>query len=84
MGWKLTVDSYDPGTGRYRATGVVTDETGEHAYSVEGTWHDEDADMVAGAMVDQHAAALAAKSAGELVKARIVSLVEAAISKREA
>jgi len=83
MAWKVTVDSYDPVSGRYHATGVVTDESGERSYWLEGLWpSDGTADAIARQFREQDRKAVEKSAISD--KTRIAGLIEAAIAKLEA
>lgn len=64
MATTVTITQFDTTTNRYVAQLTVTDDVTQatKSYTCEGTWKDEDAPMVAGALYDQYKLAMATES----------------------
>jgi hypothetical protein len=83
MAMTVEITQYDPITKKYTAVGIVNEGFGEQRYSVEGTWHPEDAKMVAGALYDQYLKAKAVDAMTETVKMAMITTITAEIAKLE-
>lgn len=84
MAMTIELTHYDPTTKRYRAQLTVTDADKTYTYGCEGTWHDNDAPMVAGALHDQHVAAMATAPKADAEKATICAAILAEVEKKAA
>lgn len=81
MATAVKITQYDPQTRRYVAELTVTEGEKSASYRAEGTWHDEDAPMVAGALYDQHKARQAKDATIEAEKQAIGDKIAAEVAK---
>lgn len=87
MASEVTLTSYDPATKRYTAKLSVTEaDASVKEFTCEGTWQDtpDQIKMIAGALYDQHTAAVAAKTAIDAEKAAIAGKIAVEVAKLEA